>query len=530
VTKRYPALYVLLALLISLSLLAGCFGDNQPQATAVPDRPAGNQVLRLYGDDPTTLDPAVSQDVSSWQYLLHIYSGLVSLSDDLKVVPDLASSWTVSPDGKTYTFKLNTEAKFQDGKPVTATDVKYSLDRACDPATKSPVAATYLGDIVGATDRMTGKTKEISGIVVKDDKTIDITIDSPKQYFLSKLTYSAAYVVDRKNVESGKDWYKQPNGSGPFKLKQWKKDDSLVLERNDLYYGQKPTLTQVNYYLGGASPMTMYEKGQLDVVEVGLADIDRVTDTSSPLNKELRVTSMLSFTYIGFNTKAKPFDDPKIRQAFAQAIDREKYATVLLKGTRVKAEGILPPGLPGYSKDTKGQPFNIEAAKKLLEASTYKSVDALPEITYSTPGAGLANSYSEIVKKALGINLNVEQVESQFYEDLDAGKFQIFDLSWVADYPDPQNFLDILFHSGSRGNQTNYSNPQVDALLEKARVETNADTRMQSYRQAEQIILQDTPVIPLYHNITYTLVKSKVKGLVITPMGILSLKSVQIGQ
>lgn len=528
---------LLLAALMMLSLVAGCLGGPTPQPSATLPPPVAttqpaptSQTLRLYGLDPLTLDPAVSQDISSWEYLLHLFSGLVALNDELEVEPDIAARWDVSPDGRTYTFKLRQDVKFQDGRPVKASDFKYSLERACDPKLKSPVASTYLGDIVGVNEKLAGQASNIAGVIVRDDYTLEITIDTPKEYFLSKLTYPTAFVVDKSNVESGADWTRHPNGTGPFKLKEWTKDQAIVLERNDLYYGQKPSLKEVRFYLGGGTPISMYEKGELDIAEVGLADIDRATDPTGPLSKELHVTPMLSIAYIGLNTKAKPFDDAKVRQAFLQALDRDKITSVLFRGTRTKAEGILPPGMPGYDKELKGPGNDIEHARQLLEESSYRGVGGLPPITFSvSAGAGnLAQSFADLYRQTLGIDVAVEQVDQGFYEDLEAGKFQMFFLAWVADYPDPQNFLDILFHSQSQGNYFGYSSPTVDELLEKARVERDVDQRMKLYQQVERIIVEEVPVIPLYHDVSYTLVKPYVKGLVLTPMGILSLKTVEL--
>lgn len=535
----FRGLCLVFAVLVMASLMVGCLqGPSPEQTTPVPGiTPAAtseprltSQELRLYGDDPLTLDPAISQDVSSWEYLLHIFSGLVGLDDELRVVPDIASKWDVSSDGRTYTFTLRPDVKFHDGKPVRASDFKYSLERAGDPRLKSPVASTYLGDIVGVAEKLAGEATEISGVVIKDEYTLEITIDSPKEYFISKLTYPTAFVLDKANVEASDGWTQRPNGTGPFKLQEWKKDQAIVLERNDLYYGQKPILQRVRFHLGGGLPLTMYENGELDVAEVGTSNIDRVTDPSNPLNQELRVTPMLSTAYLGLNTRVEPFNDVNVRRAMVHALDRDKIASVLFRGTVTKAEGILPPGMPGYDKELKGPGYDLERARQIIKESTYRDVGNLPFITFSVSagGGGLATSFADIYQQGLQLEMAVEQVDQGFYDDLEAGRYQLFYLGWVADYPDPQNFLDILFHSKSQGNYTGYSNQKVDELLEMARVERDAGKRVARYREAERIIVEDAPVIPLYHSVSYTLVKPHVKGLVLTPMGILSLKSVEV--
>lgn len=503
--------------------------------SGTPATTPGSQVvlggeLRMAGGDPDTLDPALVQDVASWRYLLHLYSGLVGLDDSLQVVPDLAKSWDLSNGGKTYTFKLRSDAKFHNGKAITARDVKFSLERACDPKVKSPVAATYLGDIVGATDKLRGKAKEITGVVVKDDYTLEITIDAPREYFLSKLTYSTAMVVDNVNVESGPAWAQKPNGSGPFKLQQWKADEAIVLISSEGYYGQKPRIASVRYDLTGRSPIGQYEKGEVDVAPVGLADIDRVTDKSNPLNAELRVTPELEVTYIGLNTKMKPFDDVKVRQAFTMALDRDKLARVTFMGQYVKAEGILPPGMPGYDPKVAGPKFDLTRARQLLDESSYKGAENLPPVTLSSSlgGGGMANNLAEIYRRGLAVGVAVEQVDTGYFDQLSAGKLQMFVMGWVADYPDPQDFLDLLFRTGSEPNHSQYSSQRLDALLDQASVEKDKGKRVELYREAERLILADAPVVPLYHGVDYTLVKPYVKGLTVTSMGVLSLKRVEL--
>jgi ABC-type transport system substrate-binding protein len=236
----------------------------------------------LPGAEPPTLDPALTQDATSAGYIVEIFSGLVTLDRDLEVVPDIAESWALSDDDTIYTFHLRHDVKFHDGKPVTAQDFKYSIERACDPATGSIVADTYLGDIVGCQAKLRGRADEVSGVVVVDDYTLEITIDSPKAYFLAKLTYPTAFVVDQDNVEGPvQPWTDKPNGTGPFRLAEYELGLRIVLERNEAYYGNpKPALEQVNFLLAGGSAMTMYETGELDAVPVGLTDIERVLDPS----------------------------------------------------------------------------------------------------------------------------------------------------------------------------------------------------------------------------------------------------------
>ncbi|GAI69835.1 unnamed protein product, partial [marine sediment metagenome] len=254
---------VLVCSLLVLYLPIGC----QP-APEVEVTPTEENTLNLYGIDPWTLDPAVSGEMTSHEYIMQLFSGLVCLDDNLEPAPDIAQEWQVSDDGRTYTFYLRHDVKFHNDREVKAEDFKYSWERACNPDTRSLTADTYLGDIVGVREVLAGKTKEISGVRVIDDYALEVTIDAPKSYFLSKLTYPTAFVVDRANVESGGEWWRQPNGTGPFKLRQWDEESLLVLEKNDLYYGELAKVKFVTFQLWGGVPMNMYETGEIDVTGV----------------------------------------------------------------------------------------------------------------------------------------------------------------------------------------------------------------------------------------------------------------------
>ena len=384
--------------------------EGQP-APAGAERQAGE--LRLPGDDPLTLDPALVTDVTSATYVVELFGGLVSLDRDLTVVPDAAREWTVSPDGKTYTFKLRDDVTFSNsGRRVTAADFKYSIERAADPQTDSPTADTYLGDIVGAKDMIRGNAKEIAGIRVIDDQTLQITIDEAKPYFLAKLTYPTAFVVDKDQIAKDKrNWTRRPNGTGPFVLQEWKIGERVVLVPNDRYYGDpKPKVSKVTYNLAGGSVLTQYENDEVDIAGVGVNDIDRIRDRSERLNKEFVEKPELSTSYIAFNTGQPPFDDPKVRQAFGLAIDRERIANVILKNLAPPATTILPPGMPGYDRNQRGLAYDPERAKQLLAESKYGN--RLPRVVMTMSGTGAnlgptTEAILEMWKQTLGVEVEV---------------------------------------------------------------------------------------------------------------------------
>ena len=499
------------------------------------EKTAGGTFRRLWADPPT-LDPHLTSDTTSAFLVVEIYSGLVTLSTDLQLVPDIAERWDISSDGLVYTFLLRPEAKFHDGTPVTARDFKWSMERAANPDTASPVADTYLNDIVGAEDVFEGRATDISGIKVIDDHTLQITIDEPKAYFLAKMTYPTAYVLDRENVEAGgRNWFDEPNGTGPFRLKEYKIGERIVLERNDLYYREPANLDSIVMNLAGGQAMAMYENDEIDITGIGLFDLDRVQDPTNPLKKELVVAPPnFNISYIGFNTSMPPFDDLKFRQALNHAIDKELIAKEVLSDLVVPAYGILPPGFPAYNSGIEGLRFDADLANQLLAESRYASPDDRPPIVVSVPGTGGTIGLDlevvlEMWRQVLGVDVEIQQEEwATYLQDLNRSRFQAFaGIGWEADYPDPQDFLDILFHSESSINHGAYSNPEVDSILEEARVEQDVVQRTDLYRQAEVMIVQDAAWVPLwYQGERYVLIKPQVQGYELTPMIIPKLRQV----
>ncbi len=517
----------------------GAPGRTAVAPTRAPST-AGKNILRLPGrgsGDPPTLDPALASDAESAIYIVEIFSGLVSLDRNLKVIPDIAEKWEMSSDGKSYTFFLRKEVKFHDGRPVTAQDFKYSFERAANPALASPTADTYLGDIVGVKEKLGRKAQTISGVEVIDDYTLKLTIDAPKAYFLAKLTFPSAFVVDKNNVErGGRTWTDKPNGTGPYKLKEYVRAQRIVLSRNENFYADpKPQVDEVQFILGGGSAMTMYENGDLESVYVTINDIERVSDVNSPLNKELFVGPEFSTHFIVFNTRKPPFDDPKVRQAIALAIDRAKVVDVVFRKMEGVATGILPPGMPGYTQDQLKLQYDPARAKQLLNESKYAG--KLPEITWTTTGSGgsaaqYIQAMTAMLKDNLGVNVSIQQTDWATFisqiNDPSRNQFQMFDLGWIADYADPENFLGILFRSNSTQNWASYNSSDVDKLLDQAALEPDVQKRFQLYQQIEQKILTDFPIIPFTFSQQYWLTKPYVKGMVYPPLIIPRLRYVSL--
>ena len=520
-------------------------GNSTPSASSTEDSGdnggggASDGELILRGPDPLFLDPAVAQDADSAAYIVEIFSGLVRLDKDLALQPDLAEAIpdaVTNSDGTTsYTFKIRRNATFHDGRPVLAADVKYSIERALAPETASVVAENFLGDIVGAKDVSRGRATEVSGLKIVDDETIEITIDAPKPYFLYKLTYPTGFVVDQRQIEGNpRRWTQKPNGSGPYKLKEWRLGERLVLEAYENNYLGAPKLKTVRIELSGGSGLVAYQDGDIDITGVGLDDLEAIQDPSNDLNSEYSQTPSQSLDYIGFNTNTPPFDDPNVRQAFALSVNRAKIAEVILKSAIPVANGILMPGIPGYTAEDKTYPFDPERARQLLSQSKYAG--DMPEITLAESGAGgtvgpTTEAIVQYWKDELGIEVKIQQAEAgTFFSDIDQGRYQMFHLGWIMDYPDPEDILDILFYSTSRQNNTRYANTEIDGLLESARLEQDTEKRLATYQQVEKKLVEDAVWIPMFYSVTHALVKPYVTNFAFPPMIIERYRDVEVNR
>ncbi|HLB49626.1 MAG TPA: peptide ABC transporter substrate-binding protein [Anaerolineales bacterium] len=484
-----------------------------------------SQALVLAGGEstnPRDYDPATSHGGSGDM----VFTGLVSFDPQLNLVPELAESWTVT-DGAVYTFTLRSNARFHNGRPVTAQDVIYSWERAADPATESDTVLTYLGDIVGVNEMHEGKADHISGLQSIDDHTLQVTIDAPKPYFLMKLTFPTAFVLDKYNVEPRSEWYRTPNGTGPYRLIRWDTFELMLYERNEDYYLGPPAIPYVIVQLFTGDDVRLYESGESDLAYVGRYDVPRFQDPNEPLHADLRTGVNLCTGYISFDVTQPPFDDVKVRQAFAMAFDREKYIDVVLNGIGLPAHGLYPPGLPGYNVDLQGLSYDPERARQSLAESKYGGPENLPPIVFTSAGAGSDVSGSvaalaQMWQQTLGVTISIENLEpDKYYDELYAGRHgQITSGGWCADYPDPENFADALFHTGAPENRSNYSNPELDALLEQARVETDVAKRILMYQEAEQIIVNDAPALFTTHSLSFVLIKPHIQGFVLTPISV----------
>jgi oligopeptide transport system substrate-binding protein len=520
--------------LIFLALL--CLGSNcvtrtSTPAISVPDR----DTLILRDSDPSTLDPAMARETGSLAYIMQIFSGLVAFDADMNLVLDMAESWETDNSNTVYTFYLREGVTFHDGRPVTADDFKYSWERACDPATGSETAGTYLNDIVGATEMLAGDAQEIAGVEVLDDHTLRVAIDQPRAYFLSKLAQPVAFVVDRENVDTGREWWREPNGTGPFKLNGWESGELLLLERNSRYYRDQTKVRYVAFLLTGGYSTQMYELNQIHVTGISIYDLERVMDVTNRLHSQLAIFAQYNTTYFGFNTTKTPFNDARVRRAFCHAVDKDRVASQVLLNSVDAARGIVPPGMMGYDAGFDGLAYDVDTAKALLAEAGYGPGGNPLRVVVTLPGSsGEIAAYLTAVlyqwQENLGVEVEVRQLDGDAYFDrLDEEKDDVFFYGWSADYPDPQDFLDVLFRSGSVNNVGGYDDAAYVALLDQAAVEPNAGARAALYRQAEvKLIAEDAACLPLWFGKSYLLIKPEVKGYAISPLGFPLLANVSV--
>lgn len=484
-----------------------------------------NNALVLASGEPLTIDPALTRSGGAG-IIGDLFAGLVVLDPDMQVRPALADSISVDASGTVYTFTLRPDVTFHNGRPITASDVEYSWLRAAHPDTGSETVLLYLGDVRGLRDYRLGRADSITGLTVLDDRTLQVTLDAPRPYFLAKLTYPVSWVVDRYQVERP-NWELAPNGSGPFRVIQHLEDQIWLLGRH-AQSATPPHLDYLVYTLYTGNPRRLYESGDIDLTGIPPELIDRASDPSDPLYGTVVTETNYCTSYITFNTRLAPFDSPLVRQAFVHAIDRARYIEAITNNRSQIAHGLLPPGIPGYNLNRTGPPYDPERARQLLRHAGYSNPGLVPPITWTiASNSGLHSGAVAFLvdswRDALGVTVLVEGIDpDSYYDRLEAGQFgHLLFEGWCADYPDPENFLDVLYHSASALNRGGYASTEYDVLVEDARTETDPARRLALYDLAEQLLINDAPALFLSHAGPTTLVwKPYVTGYRPAPIGV----------
>lgn len=508
-----------LAVFATALVLAGCSGGFSKKAQA------GKAGVFRYPivTNPTTLDPGIVQDGDTIDLLQQVYEGLVMWSENNEPIGNLAENWDIEDGGRTYVFHLKKGVKFHSGREVKAADFKWSFERTTNPRFNSSTAKTYLNDIVGVSEKLEGRAKEVSGIQAVDDYTLKITIDKPRPYFLGKLTYIVSAVVDKDVVPATSEIrdVKEMGGTGPFKGSQVVPEQIVVLTANKDYHGGAPQIETLERPVikDPATRLNKYKGGELDLVMLERQDVKALQEDSE-YKDQLHLYQRPATWYVGLNQLVYPqFKDRRVRRAFAMAIDRKGIVDDILGGINTEANGILPPGVMGYRENAQALPYNPAEAKKLLAEAGFPNGRGFPslELTFREQRPDIrivAEAVASQLQKNLGLDVQLRTMEWRAYlEKHQANKMGFFHMRWGADYLDPENFLSVLLASYGPEMHVGYNNPQYDALCRAGDTDMNKETRLQKYAQAEDIVVNDAPFIPIYFQRDAELIRPRVSGL-----------------
>jgi oligopeptide transport system substrate-binding protein len=483
-------------------------------------------------NDPNSLDPTKFTDAPVGAILGLIYGGLVRLDGKLQVAPDLAESWKISKDGKTYTFKLRDNAKFSDGSPVTADDVVFSFARALAPDAKGG-GLFRLGNIVGAEELKKGTAKELTGVKAVDPKTVEIDVVQNTAYFLDQLTYTITKIISKKDAEANANWADKPVSSGAFMIKEWNHNQNMVLVPNPNYWEPASKIATLNlqFFQDSETAFQLYRTGKLDIMGSQQNGVPAGHVAEVAKEPDFHQASSFAIRYVAFNNKLAPFDNVNVRRAFAMAIDKKTLAEKVLAGAVLPTDRILPSGFPGSELPIKGLAFNAAAAKAELTKGGVKAGDLKVKLTYGVEGDNerVVTVLQSMWKENLGVDVTLEPLElstfsarlDETYQKPESG-LQAYYSIWGADYPDPQNFISQQLHTDVGNNNGHYSNAEFDKLVDQADV-MNGDTkaRMQLYNKAEQLAVNEVGWLPLFEPKLNVLIKPYVKGIVFTGQGLI---------
>ena len=477
------------------------------------------------GANPISLDPALIVDVPSASVAVKFYNGLVKLNDDLGIASDIAERWEVSRDGLRYRFFLKRGVKFSGGREVRASDFKYSFERVLDPRTKSPNIWVF-DKVEGEREFRDGKAGEVTGFRVVDDYTFEVRLKRPFSPFLGMLTMTAAFVVPHEEVKKwGADFSSHPSGTGPFVLKRWLPDRELVLDRRAGYFEGDVRIKGIVYRIipEDLTAITEFELGNIDVIALPASAYMKFRKDEK-WSGHISSLHGLNTYYLGLNASKPPFDDVRLREAVAHAIDRKKILDTFYEGRGRLAQGPVPDllrkwGLRAGAKDI--YRYDPAAARETVGKEKVSGRTVNMYITADQDVVDLA----EIVQSylaAVGLTVHIKQLEwSAYKEAINKGEPDMFWLSWWADYPDAENFLFPLFHSsnfGPAGNRTRYANKAVDTLIEKGQYSLDMEEGLRAYREAEEIIIKDAPWVPFWHRTDFLVRQPWIKGYKVYPI------------
>ena len=556
--KKYLALA--LALVMVIGLLASCGGKkedapvatNPPAATTVPpvstipptDPPppdkGGDIVHARIAPEPETIDPTYNTSVDGMTYIVHMFEGLIKFAQDGSLTAGMAESWDISPDGKTYTFHLR-DANWFDGRPVTAHDFVYSWKRAVTPE----IQYNYMFDpVLNAIEIYSWEEGEPEpgplGIEAVGDKTLIVRLAEPCGYFLDLCAFPTYLPLRQDIVEANPNaWATNPAtyiGNGAFKLKQWVHDSVIILEKNQDYYDAATIMpAEIHWHLSNDENVTYaaFKAGEWDYIQ-GIP-LDLLPDLLA--SGEAKRWNSLGWTFQVFNTAVAPFDDVKVREAFVLALDREHLCDNIFGVGNIPAAAIVPGNIPDVNAQpdfrTVGRDFfnpmsngyeaNKARAKQLMAEAGYPNGEGLGRLEFkynpNTNNDRISEYCQAMWKEVLGVDVDVVPIEwnvfLQVRRDMD---FQFARHGWVGDYTDPMTFLDMFITDGGN-NQTNWSNPEYDRLIQIGKTASDRAERMDAMHKAEALAMGDWIVNPLWFGAVTSMQKPELIGPIYIPTG-----------
>jgi oligopeptide transport system substrate-binding protein len=511
--RRIPALLLATALFFGLAAIG--VSVDQPGATAgTPRQGPAKTTATLVVGEPTTLDPALQGDLSSAVVIGQLFEGLTAFDPGLNVRPALAASWDVFDGGRRIVFHLRPDVTFSDGTPIHGVDVVRSWMRLLNPAHPTPLLS-LASNIEGAVDYAAGRIKDPASVGIRatgDD--VEVRFNEPSADFPSVVASSSFAVVPPR---VGKDVSAlQPGAfvaSGGYIL-QAVTADSLTLKANERYWAGGPAIATVTLLtnLHGKSPVAEFEAGNVDYTPIADADASWIAYDRT-LGPTLRLVPSLGVTYYGFDTRKPPFDDVRVRRAFAQAVDWKRLVTLAGPASQVPANSMIPGGIPGHTTTDFGPSYDPSAARAALAQAGFPKGASFPDITLVTAGGGIDEGIVAQLKANLGIVVGLETMNANAYFDrLAADPPAFWSLTWAADYPGANDFLGVLLGSGQSNNYGRWNSPEFDQALANVGAATDATGVQAGYDRAQEIVQRDVPVVPASYGTGWALARPGLLG------------------
>ena len=527
----------LLAIATLYAILSACNPAPVPEAedkSPLPTQPLTEAVYRFpLPADPPTLDPMHITDTVSDTVVRRIFNGLVRFSPDLQIVPDLAENWIISDNGLKYKFFIREGVRFHNGREVTAEDVLYSFTRLVDSAAARDAGdmpserAQMLFPVKGARAFFEGNSESFTGFEAPDENTFVIHLEQQYAPFLAVLCMSNFAIVPREVVEEDwKGFAQKPIGSGPFVFDMWDHDNQIILKANRGYWDTEVKLDVIVFKVI-PDENTRYQaflSGDLEHADIPFGKMTEINADARLSSMVNGVTAMDMYCY-GFNCEQPPFNDKLVRLAFNHAVDKESIIRNILEGRGALQQTYFPPGSFYFNEKSEGYPYDPDKAKDYLDNAGYPGGEGFPEVTLNIDQQQLSVQMAAQVQEDLrqvGLKVRIDQNDwATFLDRVYAGELLFHQNTWLADYPDPDNWLYVLLETtqaGDPGNITRFSHPQFDELVREGRATVDEETRIRLYHKAEDIALAAAPWLLLYWRKNLTLVQPYVKGISITAM------------